>query len=274
MQQPQNALVESPKFSTFLSSNAGTKLLESALTNPKKRESFITASIAYTSAMPELSKCRPDTLVSAFLQIQAIGFPVIPSLGLAFVIPYEMNRGKANAYHAAQFQMGAAGYYQLGLWSGQYKEIKYASIKDAEFQGWDRINEKLYLNNIWQEYSDIEIDKMPTVGYWASFTTTTGLHKEIYWSKEKMEIHAQKYSIMYKRGYSSSWWIKDFDVMGEKTIIKRLMKKWGPLSNNNLTDAIIKDESVIVGNKFAYIDSPESEESLDIIEGETEADGI
>lgn len=69
-----------------------------------------------------------------------------------------------------------------------------------------------------------------TIGYLASFEYLNGFRKTIYWSKEKMEAHALRYSKGYaaKKGYT--FWEKDFDAMAFKTMLRQLISKWGIMS--------------------------------------------
>ena len=77
-------------------------------------------------------------------------------------------------------------------------------------------------------------EKLPVIGYYAAFELLNGFKKELYWSKEKMQSHAQRYSNGYrsdlKKGTSYTFWSKDFDGMAEKTMIRQLISKWGIMS--------------------------------------------
>lgn len=59
-----------------------------------------------------------------------------------------------------------------------------------------------------------------------------------------MEIHAKQYSYAYKKGYGSSFWLKDFDMMANKTMLRQLISKWGMMSIE-LQNAIETDSKVI-----------------------------
>ena len=70
-----------------------------------------------------------------------------------------------------------------------------------------------------------ERENTPTTGYYAFFEYLNGFRKAIYWSREKMEAYAKKYSKAY-----SSFWGKDFDTMACKTMLRQLITKWGIIS--------------------------------------------
>ena len=66
------------------------------------------------------------------------------------------------------------------------------------------------------------------------FEYLNGFRKCLYWSKEKMQAHALRYSKAYKndlnKGWNNSFWSKDFDAMAFKTMIRQLISKWGVMS--------------------------------------------
>ena len=59
---------------------------------------------------------------------------------------------------------------------------------------------------------------------------TNGFKQALYWSKEKLEAHAKKYSAAYRKGWDSSLWKTDFDSMAHKTMIRQLISKHGVMS--------------------------------------------
>ena len=62
------------------------------------------------------------------------------------------------------------------------------------------------------------------------FEYNNGFRKAMYWSKEKMEAHALKYSQGYKAKKGYTFWEKDFDAMAYKTMLRQLISKWGIMS--------------------------------------------
>ena len=104
-------------------------------------------------------------------------------------------------------------------------------------------------------------EKLPVIGYYAAFELLNGFKKEIYWSKEKMEHHAQKYSSGYrtdlKKGTAYTFWARGFDHMAEKTMIRQLISKWGIMSIE-MQKAFENDMGVIQSDgTVRYIDNEE-----------------
>lgn len=95
------------------------------------------------------------------------------------------------------------------------------------------------------------------------FEYVNGFKKTMYWSKEKMEAHALKYSMGYRAKKGYTFWEKDFDGMAYKTMLRQLISKWGIMSiemqNAYEGDmAYIKDD----GTK-EYVDNKEEEVSFE-----------
>ncbi len=62
-------------------------------------------------------------------QATALDLPLDPNLGFAYVIPYKTTgRGAPDA----QFQIGAKGFIQLAIRSGQFKTLNVSEVKEGE----------------------------------------------------------------------------------------------------------------------------------------------
>lgn len=148
---------------------------------------------------------------------------------------------------------GDKGYIQLALRSGQYKKLNVLSIKEGELLSWDPLNEEIEVKLI---EDDTAREKAPTIGYYAMFEYTNGFRKCLYWSREKMEAHALRYSKGYaaKKGYT--FWEKDFDSMAYKTMLRQLISKWGVMSID-MQRAIERDAAPDAGG----VDLTDSEEA-------------
>ena len=74
-----------------------------------------------------------------------------------------------------------------------------------------------------------------------------GYTAELYMSREEVIRHARKYSRAYqydmKTGARSSVWSTDFTAMAKKTVLKRLLNRWGILSVD-IQRAIEDDQKV------------------------------
>ena len=163
------------------------------------------------------------------------------------------------------------GYIQLAIRSGQYKKLNVLAIKEGELVRFDPLNEEIEVKLIEDENYR---EAAPTTGYYAMFEYVNGFKKSMYWSQEKMQAHAEKYSQGYKRdlekGTQWTFWAKDFDAMAIKTMLRQLISKWGIMSIE-MQQAMDGDMAVIHedGTKdYIETDSDIGFESEQVIEAE------
>lgn len=251
----KNSLVnKEPKqtFSAFLATDAMKKKINE-MVGGKDGQQFVTAIISAVSTNPQLAECENSSIVSAALLGQALKLSPSPQLGQYYIVPFNNSE---KGCKVAQFQLGYKGYIQLAIRSGQYKKINVLAIKEGELIEYDPLNEEIKVNLI----EDEELrEQAETIGYYAMFEYMNGFRKTIYWTKQKMEAHALKYSKGYKAKKGYTFWEKDFDGMAYKTMLRQLISKWGIMSVDMQT-AMEKDMAVIKENgDYEYIDNNSNE---------------
>ena len=261
-----------PKFTAVISSDAYKRMINNTLGNPTKAARFVTAITSAVSTNPALAECEASTIVSAGLLGEGLNLSPSPQLGQYYLVPF---KDRKNNRTVCQFQLGYKGYIQLAIRSGQYKKLNVLPIKDGELISFDALNEEIQVQLIEDE---TERENAQTIGYYAMFEYVNGFKKAIYWSRAKMESHAEKYSAGYKAHKGFTFWEKDFDAMACKTMLRQLISKWGVMSIE-LQKAIENDMGVInsngtvdyVDNSADYIETP-SEPSAppEVVEPETE----
>lgn len=257
-------------FSMAISSTGYQKLINNTIRDPKKAERFIASITSAVAINPALQECDPATILSGALLGESLGLSPSPQLGQFYLVPFNNTK---RGVKEAQFQLGYKGYVQLALRSGYYKNLNVFSIKDGELKKWNPITEELQIELI--EDDDIR-EQTATIGYVATFTYTNGFTKTIYWSRQKMENHALRYSKGYaaKKGYT--FWEKDFDGMAYKTMLRQLISKWGIMSIDLQTafeqDYIEADQTDVLTTDMPQIapvtDIPEAPEADVIVEEE------
>lgn len=208
----------------------------------QKGTRFISSIVSAVQATPSLQECTNSSILSAALLGESLNLSPSPQLGQYYLVPYD-NRSKGAK--EAQFQLGYKGYIQLAVRSGQYKKLNVLAIKEGELVRFDSLNEEIEVKLIEDEYAR---EEAKTIGYYAMFEYVNGFKKAMYWSREKMEAHAKKYSPGYKKdlekGTQWTFWAKDFDSMAYKTMLRQLISKWGIMSID-LIQAIDADMAVI-----------------------------
>ena len=251
-------------FSVMIQSEGYKNLINNTLRDPKRAANFVTAITSAVSVNPALQECDPGTILSSALLGESLNLSPSPQLGMYYIVPYKDRKaGKTNA----QFQIGYRGYIQLAIRSGFYKKINVLAIKEGELVNYDPVNDDISIALIDDE--DVR-DATPTMGYYAGLEYLNGFRKVIYWSKQKMLNHADRYSKAFNKDtyirmldgqidpndYSvSSYWYKDFDGMSMKTMLRQLISKWGIMSTEMQT-AYQYDEGVPVmkGSEFVAVD--------------------
>ena len=212
----------------------------------KKADDFVTSLVSLMNQDLALKTCDQMSLVSAALQAQSLNLSLNKALGQAWIIPFKDNK---NNRVMATFQIGYKGYIQLAIRSGYYKKLNVIAIKEGELKSYDPLNEELVVELMQDE---LERESAPTIGYFAMFEYLNGFRKTMYWSKQKMAAHADRYSPAFslkakgnKMSFAdfeagkvsasdawkySSFWYKDFDGMAHKTMIRQILTKWGIMS--------------------------------------------
>lgn len=235
-------------FSMAINSTGYQKLINSTIKDPAKAARFVTAITSAVAVNPLLQECDPATILSGALLGESLGLSPSPQLGQYYLVPFNNTK---KGCKDAQFQLGYKGYVQLALRSGYYKRLNVFAVKAGELKAWNPVTEELEIELI----QDDEIrEKTATIGYVASFTYVNGFSKTLYWSRQKMEAHALRYSKGYaaKKGYT--FWEKEFDAMAFKTMLRQLISKWGIMSIDLQT--AFEQDSIVESGDFLETEQP------------------
>ena len=250
-----NALTnnQKPKFTAVISSEGYKKMINNTLGSPQRSARFVTAITSAVSTNPALQECEASTIVSAGLLGESLNLTPSPQLGQYYIVPF---KDRKNNRTVAQFQLGYKGYIQLAIRSGYYKKINVLPIKVGELILYDPLEEEIKVQLIEDEEAR---ENAPSAGYYAMFEYLNGFKKTLYWSKAKMESHAEKYSMGYKAHKGYTFWEKDFDGMACKTMIRQLISKWGIMSVE-MQKAFDSDMGVLdKDGSVSFVDAPAAE---------------
>ena len=212
----------------------------------KKATGFISSIIAVANNNKYLAKANPATVIGAAAQAAMLDLPINQSLGFAYIVPYD---------NEAQFQLGYKGYIQLAQRSGQYVDIGAKTVYEGELEYENRLLDKF-------KFGERTGDKV--IGYLAYFRLTNGFEKMLFMELDEMQAHAKKYSKNYKGG-TDKWGLTDFNTMAEKTVLKRLLSKYGPLSIESvqMSQALSNDGGVVKMNESGEFDVDFDGETID-----------
>lgn len=218
-----------------------------------------------------LKNCDRNSLLACALKAVSMELPFDPNLGFTWCVPYGKTAPRSLCSHGdpiqadnfvATFQIGAKGYIQLALRTGQYKFIGSRDVREGEFLGRNFVGDP----EIKWLHDEERINK-EIVGYMAGLELLNGFRKVIFWSNQEVENHATMYSQGYRKykktgNKSDAIWASQFEKMAEKTVLKALISKYGIMSTD-MQKAVISDHAKLNINletgeeNINYIDNPE-----------------
>lgn len=219
-QQPQSV-------SDIMRSPGVTAKLRDVLGNEKMAAGFISSVVSVTSGNSALRKADPMTVVGAAMVAATLQLPIVPTIGLAYIVPY---KGQA------QFQISYKGLIELAERSGQFKNI----IDEVVYEG-QLVKKNRFTGEYIFDDDGKKSDKV--IGYMARFDLINGFTKTMYWTIDEVKAHATKFSQSYREGRTSPW-KSDFDAMARKTVLKALFSKYAPKSIQ-MQNAIQYDQAVV-----------------------------
>ena len=261
-----NAVANAQKqgFAAMIKSDAVQKSLSGTLGDAMKAKTFTASLISAVSTTPTLRECDGMSIISAALLGESLNLSPSPQLGQYYMTPFKDNKTGTTK---ATFVLGWKGYYQLALRSGQYRNLDAVAVKEGELEDYNPLTGEIKLNPI----SDpVAREHAKTIGYYAFFELTNGFKKQMYWSKEKMEQHALKYSMGYKAKKGYTFWEKDFDSMALKTMYRQLIGKYGIMSidmqkayanDSTIQPSVLEDDEAPI-----YFDAEVNETTGEVID--------
>ena len=205
-----------------------------------------------------LQNCEPASIMSAAIVAATLNLPIDPALGQAAIVPYG---------NSAVFQIMYKGVTQLCIRSGQYQTIHCSEIYADELKSYNPITGVVKFHDP-ETYKMRDSGKGEVVGHYAYFKLVSGFEKSDFMTVKHAMAHAEKYSKAYQydlrqKKKDSPWSINPIQ-MGNKTILLRLLKKYGVMSIE-MQDAIVQDNSFEAAESAAAkrIESEQGSEPVD-----------
>ncbi|WP_433956958.1 recombinase RecT [Cytobacillus horneckiae] len=198
---------------------------------PKHMDADRIARIALTAVRttPKLLECEQTSFLAAIMQSAQLGVEPNTGLGQAYLIPY----GKQ-----VQFQLGYKGLIDLAVRSGQYKAIYAHEVYENDvFDHSYGLNKDLI-------HKPSAIPEGDPKGYYAVYHLQNGGYDFVYWTRERIDQHAKKFSQAVQKGWTSPW-KTNYDAMAKKTVLKEVLKyapKSIELQKSVEADSTIKNE--------------------------------
>jgi recombination protein RecT len=231
----------------------------------RRAPQFITSVLQIASQNEMLAKAEPVSIYQSAAVAATLDLPLNNSLGFAYIVPYNNKQKDGSWKVVAQFQIGAKGFKQLALRSGQFITINDTDVREGEIKGYNRLTGEITFEWIQDEKERLS---KAIVGYLSYFKLLNGFEKTFYMSVEKINEHGLKYSQTYKKGFGL--WKDDFDSMARKTVIKLNLSKNAPLSVD-MQKAIVSDQAVINDAETEDIEYVDNEDGESDVQGKLEA---
>ena len=243
----------SQSFSQLVNTKEVLASIQNTMT-AKQAADFKTAIITLYNTTDTLRRCSPTGIIQAGLNSVKYSFPLDNNLGFCYVVPYK-------GY--AQFQIGWRGYVQLAQRTGQYLCINVTEVKEGEYLGFDIASGRPRLGEPAENR-----EALPDVGYLAYFKLLNGAEYYYYQTRQQIEAFKNRYSPAANCGP----WVSNFSEMAKKTVLKHLLKNFGPLTSE-VASALKADSLNYQGNRCGYdVPNLQTEIVLPTLKSEEESD--
>ncbi len=232
----------------FLADDSVKKRFENML--GERAGAFTNSVISVFQDSNQLQKCTPKSICSAAIRAATLNMPIDKALGFAAIVPYG---------NTANFQLMYKGVTQLCIRSNQYRTIHCTEIYADEIDYYNPVTAEIAFNDPEDYKMRRKGDPKNIVGHYAHFELLSGFVKSDYMTTDEAMAHGKKYSKAYqydlKDKKKSSLWSTNPVVMCNKTVLLRLLTKYGVMS--------IELQDAIIGERKSF-DQAEAEASEDI----------
>lgn len=224
---------------TMLEAESVQKQFHNAL--KENKDAFIASVIDLYSGDAALQRCDPKAVLQEALKAAVLKLPINKALGFSYIVVYNNSKRDINGQWVKvptpTFLVGYRGLIQMAMRTGQYKTINADAVYKGELRGADKLTGRIDLSG--------ERESDEVVGYFAHFELLNGFTKTLYMSVREMAAYAKKFSPSVKRETTidqllnkanapeagkAVGWEGDFTAMALKTVIRRLLGKYGYLS--------------------------------------------
>ena len=171
----------------------------------------------------------PQTIITSALKAASLDLPIDPALGMAYVMPFKNSKKVGNEWiskNEATLVIGYRGLIQMAMRTGAYTNISATDVREGELVEGSRDRMRGTMDFAWIE-DDAEREKKPIIGYLAYFKLVNGMEKMVFMSKAQVDAHEQRNR---KGQQMTKGWRDNYDEMALKTVLRRLLGKWGMLS--------------------------------------------
>ena len=253
------------------------------------KDAFVASLIDLYTGDKQLQKCKPSLVIAEALRAATLKLPLNKALGFAYIIVFNNSqkneKGEWEKVPTPTFVPGYKGYIQLAMRTGQYRTINADYVYEGEVRKVSKLTGEIAFDG------EKKSDKI--VGYFCYFELLNGFNKTLYVSIEDMADYALRYSPSFRgkdkptkaqlikdaqSGKISTevGWKGNFNDMALKTVIRRLLSKYGYLSvemqnalSKDSEDAEISRNTIIAENANTEVIDTDGEVVYENVDTET-----
>lgn len=217
------------------------------------KDAFVASLIDLFTGDKQLQTCKPALVIAEALRAATLRLPLNKALGFAYIIVFNNSvknpDGSWSKVPTPTFVPGYKGYIQLAMRTGQYRTINADFVYEGEMRKVSKLTGEIALDG------EKKSDKI--IGYFCYFELLNGFNKTLFMSVEDMAAYALRYAPSFKgdkkpsadaliklaqanQPSSKVGWEGNFNDMALKTVIRRLLSKYGYLSVE-MQNALSKD---------------------------------
>lgn len=205
------------------------------------KDAFVTSIIDLYNSDSQLQACNPNQVVAEALKAATMNLPINRALGFAYIVVFNNSVKQPDGtwikVPTPTFVPGYKGYIQLAMRTGQYRTINADFVYEGEVRKVNKLTGEIAFDG------ERTSDKI--AGYFCYFELLNGFAKTLYMTVHDMAAYAKRYSPSVKKETTIEQleklantsvvskkvgWEGNFNDMALKTVIRRLLSKYGYLS--------------------------------------------
>lgn len=209
----------------------------------ENKDSFIASIIDLYSGDKSLQTCNVNALICEALRAATLHLPLNKSLGFAYIVVYNNSvKDETGHWHKVPtptFVPGYKAYIQMAMRTGQYRTINADMVYEGELLSTNKLTGAIDFGG--QKKSNT------IVGYFCYFELLNGFNKTLFMTVEEMAAYAKRYAPSIAQETTVDQlialaksnavgkkvgWMGNFNDMALKTVIRRLLSKYGYLSTD------------------------------------------